>query len=396
MNPKLRKDLEFIPLRYEGKTYVLVRDPWELVPEGKLLPLWLFQLLSTLDGSKSKRDLQLAIMQMKGGTLVPLDEIETLIGQLEEDYILDSERLRERIELIKQEYLRREVRDPFNAGRSYPEEKGAFLAYMEGLLETRDRISEEVKAVIAPHIDLRVGKEIYKRTYARLTGTSAREFLILGVGHQMERGIFSLTLKDFRTPLGVIKNYREFTKALMDFEEPLVVEEFYHRTEHSIEFQTLFLHYLVPDQDIRIVPILCGPVSLYLEVPTREAYLDLCGPFIERLKTILSQKPEMVLIAGVDLSHIGPKFGDPYPAHVLEGSTRGHDNQVIKALMERDPELLWDSYRSSGGRFKVCGFSALALLLEILEDVKAELLGYELWHETATQSAVSFVGIVYF
>ncbi|MFN3535752.1 MAG: AmmeMemoRadiSam system protein B, partial [Desulfatiglandales bacterium] len=69
MNPVLRKDLEFLPIRYEGKTYFLVRDPWEFVPEGRLLPSWLLQFLSMLDGNNSLRDLQWALMKMRGGGL---------------------------------------------------------------------------------------------------------------------------------------------------------------------------------------------------------------------------------------------------------------------------------------------------------------------------------------
>ncbi|MFN3535280.1 MAG: AmmeMemoRadiSam system protein B, partial [Desulfatiglandales bacterium] len=253
----------------------------------------------------------------------------------------------------------------------------------------------EIRAVVAPHIDLRVGKDVYGKTYSRLSGISGRNFVILGVGHQMEKGIFSVSPKDFLTPLGLVTNHREYSRRLMAFEEPLVTTELYHRSEHSVEFQTLFLRYLFPESQVRIVPILCGPVLTYLKTPSREAYLGLCKPFIQEMKGILGEDPHTVLIAGIDLSHIGPKFGDPYPAEVLENSTKAHDQEILKAMVEVDPELLWEAYRKTGGRYKVCGFSALALLLELLDGVKGELIAYELWHEPPTQSAVSFAGMIY-
>lgn len=395
MNPVLRKDLEFIPIRYEGKAYVLVRDPWELVPEGKLLPLWLFQLLTLWDGSKSERDIQFAVMEMMGGSLVPLEEILTLISRMEEDCLLESERVFAAIRAMKEEYMRKEVREPASAGKSYPEDPEGLKAFLGDILGNLGTMEERPKAVIAPHIDLRVGKRIYKSTYQRLSGSDWKNVLILGVGHQMERGIFSVTTKDFQTPLGLLRNLKEVSEQLLDFGDPITGDEIYHRTEHSIEFQTLFLRYLFPEREIFIIPILCGPVTSHLEDPTREAYLGLCGPFIESLRGFLAQAPETLILAGVDLSHVGPKFGDPYPAHILESATRAHDNTVIQALVNRDATLLWETYRSTNGRYKVCGFSALALFLELLGDGKGELVGYEFWHEQATQSAVSFAGLVY-
>jgi len=394
MNPRLRKDLELLPLRLKGENYVLVRDPWGLVPEGRLLPFSFLRLVSLMDGTRSLRDLQLRIMEDMGGTLVTLEEVESMVKKLEKEYILEGSAYEQAKQDLIQQYLESPLRRPFNAGKSYPEDPDELRKFLEGLLPERQEPSKRIKALIAPHIDLRVGGRTYGEVYGRLPSSPPQRIVVLGVGHQMDQGLFSISKKDFLTPFGLLKNWKEASEYVSSLNEPVVVSEVFHRSEHSIEFQTLFLRYLYPEEEIQILPVLCGPVSAYLREGTREAYLELCGDFIQRFLEILNQYQDTWIIAGIDLSHIGPKFGDPYPAAVLEPNTREHDKRIISAVSQGDRDSFWESFARSEGRYKVCGFATLALLLEILKDYNAELLGYELWHEAATQSAVSFMGMV--
>jgi hypothetical protein len=43
----------------------------------------------------------------------------------------------------------------------------------------------------------------------------------------------------------------------------------------------------------------------------------------------------------------------------------------------------------------VCGFSTLAILLELLAERKGYILGYDFWKEEPTQSAVSFAAVAF-
>ena len=63
--PKVRQDLEFIPLQQGNQTVVIVRDHLGLVKEGTALPPDLFELITLLDGSHSLRDIQMFMMRKK-------------------------------------------------------------------------------------------------------------------------------------------------------------------------------------------------------------------------------------------------------------------------------------------------------------------------------------------
>ena len=116
--------------------------------------------------------------------------------------------------------------------------------------------------------------------------------------------------------------------------------------------------------------------------------------FIEELKGILDGESGSVLaVAGVDFSHIGPKFGHSSPASAMKGEAEAHDRALIDALCRGDVGSLWAESRRVSDRFNVCGFSALALLLEAFPGALGRLLGYDIWMEEATHSAVGFAAL---
>ena len=100
-----------------------------------------------------------------------------------------------------------------------------------------------------------------------------------------------------------------------------------------------------------------------------------------------------LLVAGVDFSHIGPKFGHQSPASQMDTDASAHDRSLLDALCAQDAERFWEESVRVKDRFNVCGFSALALLLEVLPPCKTHLLHYEVWHEEPTRSAVSFAAV---
>ena len=64
-------------------------------------------------------------------------------------------------------------------------------------------------------------------------------------------------------------------------------------------------------------------------------------------------------------------------------------SRVLAAAVHSEEE----ADRESGGKYNVCGFSVLSLLLELLPGIKGQVLGYDLWQEDGTESAVSFAAM---
>ena len=55
----------------------------------------------------------------------------------------------------------------------------------------------------------------------------------------------------------------------------------------------------------------------------------------------------------------------------------------------------WAEGARAGDRYNVCGFLALATLLEALPGVGGRVLDHLVWHEEPTRSAVSCAGMVF-
>ena len=82
-------------------------------------------------------------------------------------------------------------------------------------------------------------------------------------------------------------------------------------------------------------------------------------------------------------------------AEYLKGQSEAHDKKLLEHLSAHDPDRFWEESERMKDQFNVCGFSALACLLEILPPCKGQILGYERWHEEPTRSAVSFAAVAF-
>ncbi|MBW1699993.1 MAG: AmmeMemoRadiSam system protein B [Deltaproteobacteria bacterium] len=398
--PRLRRDLEFITVQQGVRKMVIVRDQLGLIPEGKAVDLSVYRILTLLDGTKTIRDLQMELMRQRGGVLVGSEEVASLLSDLDDSYLLDSERYRKFKEQMILKFAAEKIRPCFLCGRSYPNNALELKQTLDNILakqKTSKNVEGKIRAIVAPHIDLSTGANVYAYAYGVLSGVRPCCVIVLGIGHHMTGGMFCLTEKDYATPLGVVRNETAAVDRLKRAGSSIIVaHDFEHRSEHSIEFQILFLQHLLGTETFTAVPILCGSLMANLTDYSRSAYLKKAGLFLNELKNLLQEREEEVLIVvGADFSHIGPKFGHDRPAAYMESTAEAHDKKLLDALCEMDADVFWEESRKVEDRFNVCGFPALACLLEVLPSSKGTVLGYQMRHEAATQSAVSFSAVVF-
>ncbi len=400
--PKLRRDIDFIPTRYENENVLLVKDSLGLIKDPVILRGVALQVISLIDGKKDIQDIQLELMRLRGGVFVSKSDVEILLSRLDEAFLIDSTRYRKKRERITEEYTRLEVRDAFLAGKSYPQEPKRLRAYLDGILgsgedpaENAER--EEVIALVAPHIDLEVGKKIYAKAYNPLRTSSPKKILLIGTGHSIQESFFSLTEKDFATPLGQVRTDREWIKLLKEAGSGVVSpHDFDHRSEHSLEFQLLFIQHLL-GLEFSLLPILCGSFHGVPADVSRPSEIPEMADFVSVLKQYTDEESsETLIVTGVDFSHIGPKFGHRQTASSLLWEAKEHDRLLLEAICRGDLETFWSEVQKMGNRYNVCGFSALSVLMELLSSKKAHLLGYDFWMEEETQSAVSFAALAFF
>ena len=250
---------------------------------------------------------------------------------------------------------------------------------------------------MAPHIDLEAGSKSYGAAYRAISDRAPSLVLILGTGHSMDGEAFCLTTKDFKTPFGTVETDREAVETIRGSGGRAVApDDFPHRREHSIEFQVLFLQHVLKGHAFRIVPVLCGSFAPNLREYERPSDVPGVKDVLDGLRKLVASRGEDVLVvAGVDLSHVGPKFGHDMPATAIVPESRAHDHVLLEALCGHDVKAFWAESRRVGDRFNVCGFSALACLLEILPPCRGQVLDYDVRHEEGTRSAVSFAAAAF-
>ena len=74
------------------------------------------------------------------------------------------------------------------------------------------------------HIDIDVGQKAYAHAYGTLGRAAPDRVVVLGTGHQLQEGLFSLTDKDFETPLGITRGDSNAVKRLERAGEGIVAE----------------------------------------------------------------------------------------------------------------------------------------------------------------------------
>ena len=208
-------------------------------------------------------------------------------------------------------------------GGAYAGEPGALAAQIDGFFThadgpgsaARSADSGVVRGLLAPHIDFHRGGPTYAWAYREVIERSDADlFVILGTCHAGMPDPFAATLKPYDTPLGPAPIDRDFFDALeRRCGGGLLASEAAHRTEHSIEFQVVMLrHLLGKRRPFTILPVLASYVHEAVWARTDPEADPRVPRFIDGLlETMAASGRKTCLIAGVDLAHVGPRFGDP-------------------------------------------------------------------------------------
>ncbi len=403
--PKLRQ-LDAFPLSVSGRTMIGLRDPMSFSADTLAVPRQFHLMLSMLDGTHSVGDIQAEYMRASG-ELIYKDILEDMVRKLDKSLFLDNENFQRRREEIEGEFRRSDTRPAALAGKSYDESPETLAAQIEEFFRhadgpgppDRSRNDGDLKGIIAPHIDFQRGGPCFAWAYKELAERSdADVFVILGTAHARTDGPFALTYKDFETPFGALPCDRSIVEKIeRETSQPLLADEFVHRGEHSIEFQAVFLAYLYKDvKEVSIVPILCGSFQEMTLSRSRPADDDRVSEFIAALKKSVADSGKKVCyIASADLSHVGPRFGDPHP--LSEGFLRlleADDRRMLERVEEVDADGFFGNIEADGDRRKICGLPPIYTMLYSMGAASGKLLKYQCWPDPA--GTVSYASMAFY
>ena len=405
--PKLR-NVNIFPAQISGQTLICIQDPQNISEKALFLPPPLYFIVSLFDGQHSILDVQTEYMRGFGEFLFT-EKIQEIIGQLEENLFLEGDRFQEALRQKEEIFKRALIREAAFAGKSYEKDPEGLKVQLEGYFRGSNgpgppREKEDIhglKGIIAPHIDFQRGGFCYAFAHREIwEKSSSHYFIIFGTAHTPMENPFCLTRKDFITPLGTLNVDRELVDAIQSrCPSDLFKDEGVHRSEHSIEFQCIFLRYLCPEPTpLKIVPILSGSFHEAIEKGISPMEFKPVRQFIEALKESMSSLGERVCyIASADLSHIGHQFGDREGIREYDLRILGEEDQEMLGYVVRmDGEGFFSSIFKERDRRKICGFPAIYAMLKVLEAKEGRLLKYGQAFTPETQSVVSFASLAFY
>jgi len=401
-NPQLRRDIQPVPFMAEGRRMVSFNDPLRLARAGVALDGRAIPLLMLLDGTRDLRGIQVQLARLNHGAIIPMAELEAFVAALDESGLLESESFLARKQAVRDEFERLSERGHCLAGRSYPAEPEAITA---GIRQAEERLgpvdgeiaSGRVRGILAPHIDISVAHDTYVGAYRCLAGREYDLVIILGINHNGSGGLWSISDKDYATPVGTLKAHRELIAGLKERipEGALAPDDFDHKHEHSVEFQAVFLrHYL--GEGARIVPILCGGIHEFVSSGQSPLADRRFLAMRQALHEIMERGGRTLLVAGVDFSHVGLKFGHDQPADLLLPGARAGDERILQSLREGSPEGIFAQATATRDFCNVCGLPAMLLFSWLLGPCPSKLLGHGTYDEQTTRSAVTYASMVFF
>lgn len=240
-------------------------------------------------------------------------------------------------------------------------------------------------ALISPHAGYVYSGPCASHGFKALAETSLPETIILlGPNHTgYANSTFSLSLEDFETPLGVVKNNTEIGKKLLSNESINVQnDELAHKYEHSLEVQLPFLQYISSrakrmnvnkahngsknlTYNFKIVPI----------VISTQNYKELID-FSKIILDIVKKEKSIGIIASSDMTHYGSSYGFmPFP---FDKKTKDNLYALDKSIIQKILKLSPEEFYKKASKSTVCGMAGITVLIEVSRVLKkkARLLKY--------------------
>jgi AmmeMemoRadiSam system protein B len=290
-----------------------------------------------------------------------------------------------RTEAALRAYRAQPVRPAACAGSVYPDAAGPLRRALDGWLALTPgdapRFPSPPRLVVSPHVDYPRGAASYARSARALAASGAELFVVFGTAHATPAHLFTLTRLDHATPLGLVRTDRPALEALeRDLGEVLFADELVHRDEHSVELQAVLLAHVVR-RPFTILPVLCSSLA-HLADPA-----PFVAPFLAALAHAVLGR-EVCFVAGADLAHVGPMYGDAAPPGLARlARLADEDRRTLAHVASGDATGFHRDAVRDDARRRVCGTAPIYAALRA-SGVGARLLHYEQWSDG--RDSVSF------
>lgn len=401
--PRLRPvETIVVPDRRLGRALVL-RDTQGVAPSHVAVPLEVLAVLDRFTGARTCEEIARDLTR-ETGEPVSVDLVVGLASELEQALFVDGAPYRRERARIEREFAEAPVRPASHAGGAYHGDPTQLAAYLDDDCLRAARgdgaANGRLVALVAPHIDPWRGARCYGEAYAALSRAlpeDADTFVLFGTSHAPMREPFALCRKAFDTPLGRVEADLDAIDTIAracDFDP--YADQFNHKREHSIEFQAVFLRHLLRGRRARIIPVLAGLGEQQIsgKSPTKSRAVE---KFLEAVRGVVDDR-RAVVIAGADLAHVGPRFGDPKPYGDRERRRLDEtDRESLDHATRCDAEGFWGHVVRDLDERRVCGLAPIyAMLRTMKSDARGELRHYEQTVDPEEGSIVSHAAVGFY
>ncbi len=379
--PALRRGLDPVPAEDEGRPLFLLRDLEELSETTLGLSPAGMLLASLFDGKRNAAEVGAEFAKVSGQRVKP-EQVLELAGQLERALLLETPATAARREAVLRAFRESPTRKAAFAGAGYPAAPVELSGLLTGFYNDPKGPGKEPPAgpaaqaplgLVSPHIDFARGGPAYAWAYQALAESRPPDLIVaLGVAHRSPDSPWVLTRKAYETPYGAMaldeSLYQDVSRTL--WYDPLADEDV-HRKEHSLEFQAVWLRHLWGEKTPPWLPILCSSFERFCPdappstVPAVERALVALGGL---LRARAQAGRRVLVLAGVDLAHVGPRFGDEKDVTPeREKEVEAADRKSLEHALALDADAFYLSVVADGHARRVCGLSALYTSLRLIK-----------------------------
>jgi len=404
--PGIRGDLTIMKIENNGQPYLYFHDTLGYATPNFALNQQVAGLLSLLNGQRSIEDIMTLV---NSGGEIDTGDLVDFVKLFDEHRILYSDYFKEYKAARETEFEEQSYRQPSCIHSSYPAEPAEIRSLFD---EAFDKVEEsdgagesgngKIRALYAPHIDLRVGMDSYAQSFSQLRNLKPKRVVLLATSHYAgyypdlySNKPFIASRKTFGLPLGDLRADQEVLDAMEENKDELGISfhDRAHRVEHSIELHLILLRYLW-DHEFEIVPVLAGNFDELYYMP--DGHLgEKVAAFGRFMNERFGEDEDTLFLISGDLAHVGKKFGDEDPAHTRFEEVRRFDEQFMQHAEKSDRSAMLEHISKNHDPHRICGFPPLYTFLSCFDNLKGRQLTYDLWDERERESAVSYGSVVY-
>ncbi len=364
---------------------LLLRDPLGVSEQVLGVPQPLAPLLMLCDGTRDLVGIHTALT-VRWGVRLKTSHLRELIDTLDAAHFLDNERFAAAQAASLERYRAAPNRPPTIAGNGYPDEPDALAGYLDAF--DTSRVMRDfppvqltaARGVVSPHIDYARGGGVYRATWsaAAEAARDAELAIIFGTDHYGGPGKLTPTRQSYATPFGALPTNREIVDELARAlgEEDAFAEELHHKTEHSIELASVWLHHAREGRAIEVAPILCGSFAHFVAGQADPAQDERFEKALRVLGQAVTAR-RTIVVAAADLAHVGPAFDGQPVREEGKRMLREADDAMLRQMAASSAQGFFEALKSIEDHNNVCGLPPIYLALRLLGNTRGHTVAYD-------------------